>query len=138
LRNQQGRAYPPQIGSVVRLNDNRRHGVSILPTWESHRRDEVKGHSVLRFPFNSAAEYKGGTGRLGSHSSRAGDVLDEPAFYANGTRAHSAMGRYFEIPDVGPIDSRRREPMRSAWSRQARVLHIRHGWGGFPSRTPSR
>ena len=78
-----------QIGSVVELNDSRNNtSVSILPTLGNLTVEmKVKGHNVLRFPFNSAAEYKGGTGSIGiPFLAPWADRLDEPAFYANGTR----------------------------------------------------
>ncbi len=78
-----------QIGSVVELSDNRNNtSVSILPALGNLTVEmKVKGHNVLRFPFNSAAEYKGGTGSIGiPFLAPWADVLDEPAFYANGTR----------------------------------------------------
>jgi aldose 1-epimerase len=84
-----------QIGSVVELNDNRNNtSVSILPTLGNLAVEmKVKGHNVLRFPFNSAAEYKGGSGSIGiPFLAPWADKLDEQAFYANGTRYAFDMG----------------------------------------------
>ena len=84
-----------QIGSVVELNDNRNNtSVSILPTLGNLAVEmKVKGHNVLRFPFKSAAEYKGGSGSIGiPFLAPWADKLDEQAFYANGTRYAFDMG----------------------------------------------
>jgi aldose 1-epimerase len=78
-----------QVGDVVELNDSRNQtAVSILPALGNLTVEmKVKGHNVLRFPFNSAAEYKGGTGSIGiPFLAPWADRLDEQAFYANGTR----------------------------------------------------
>ena len=48
---------------------------------------KVKGHNVLRFPFNSATDYTGGAGSIGiPFLAPWADRLDEQAFYANGRR----------------------------------------------------
>jgi aldose 1-epimerase len=78
-----------QIGTVVELSDTRTQTtVSILPTLGNLAVEmKVKGHNILRFPFESAAEYKGGTGSIGiPFLAPWADRLDEPAFYANGKR----------------------------------------------------
>ena len=78
-----------QVGAVVELNDSRNQtAVSILPGLGNLAVEmKVKGHNVLRFPFNSAAEYKGGSGSIGiPFLAPWADRLDEPAFYANGKR----------------------------------------------------
>ena len=77
------------VGGVVELTDDRHHTtVSILPTLGNLAVEmKVKGHNVLRFPFSSAADYKGGTGSIGiPFLAPWADRLDEPAFYANGRR----------------------------------------------------
>ena len=78
-----------QIGSVVQLNDGARQTtVSILPALGNLAVEmKVKGHNVLRFPYESAAEYKGGAGSIGiPFLAPWADRLDEQAFYANGKR----------------------------------------------------
>lgn len=78
-----------QIGSVVELSDSRAQTTaSILPTFGNLTVEmKVKGHNVLRFPFESAAEYKGGAGSIGiPFLAPWADRLDEQAFYANGKR----------------------------------------------------
>src|SRR5688572_8275912 len=77
------------IGAVVELIDTRNQtAVSILPALGNLTVEmKVKGHNVLRFPFESAAEYKGGTGSIGiPFLAPWADRLDEQAFYANGKR----------------------------------------------------
>jgi aldose 1-epimerase len=77
------------IGTVVELSDSRTQTtVSIIPTLGNLAVEmKVKGHNVLRFPFESAAEYKGGTGSIGiPFLAPWADRLDEQAFYANGKR----------------------------------------------------
>ena len=78
-----------QIGTVVELNDAASQtSVSILPSLGNIAVEmKVKGHNVLRFPFQTAAEYKGGTGSIGiPFLAPWADRLDEQAFYANGKR----------------------------------------------------
>src|SRR5687767_4358715 len=78
-----------QTGVVVELNDSRNQTtVSILPTLGNLTVEmKVKGHNVLRFPFESAADYTGGSGLIGiPFLAPWADRLDEQAFYANGKR----------------------------------------------------
>src|SRR5687768_241570 len=78
-----------QVGGVVELSDDRHQTiVSILPALGNLAVEmKVKGHNVLRFPFASAADYKGGTGSIGiPFLAPWADRLDEQAFYANGRR----------------------------------------------------
>ena len=78
-----------QVGSVVELTDPAHQtSVAILPAFGNLAVEmKVKGHNVLRFPFASAGEYKGGTGSIGiPFLAPWADRLDEQAFYANGTR----------------------------------------------------
>ena len=78
-----------QAGTVVQLNDSgSQTAVSIIPTLGNLAVEmKVKGHNVLRFPFESAAAYKGGAGSIGiPFLAPWADRLDEQAFYANGTR----------------------------------------------------
>lgn len=78
-----------QIDTVVELSDSRTQTtVSILPALGNLTVEmKVKGHNVLRFPFESAAGYKGGTGSIGiPFLAPWADRLDEQAFYANGKR----------------------------------------------------
>src|SRR5687767_10203551 len=87
-------ALPPlysarHVGTVVELSDSRTQTtVSIIPTLGNLAVEmKVKAHNVLRFPFASAAEYKGGTGSIGiPFLAPWADRLDEQAFYANGKR----------------------------------------------------
>ena len=55
------------VGAVVELIDTRNQTtVSILPALGNLTVEmKVKGHNVLRFPFTSAADYKGGSGSIG-------------------------------------------------------------------------
>ncbi len=78
-----------QVGTVVELTDSRNQTtVSIIPSLGNLAVEmKVKGHNVLRFPFTSAADYKGGTGSIGiPFLAPWADRLDEQAFYANGKR----------------------------------------------------
>ena len=78
-----------QTGSIVELIDSgRQTTVSILPAMGNLAVEmKVKGHNVLRFPFDSAAAYKGGAGSIGiPFLAPWADRLDEQAFYANGKR----------------------------------------------------
>ena len=56
-----------QAGALVQLNDSEHQtAVSIIPTLGNITVEmKVKGHNVLRFPFESAAEYKGGASSVG-------------------------------------------------------------------------
>lgn len=77
------------VGAVVELADDRHQTiVTILPALGNLAVEmKVKGHNVLRFPFASAADYKGGTGSIGiPFLAPWADRLDEQAFYANGRR----------------------------------------------------
>ena len=117
-----------QIGSVVELNDTRNNtSVSILPALGNLTVEmKVKGHNVLRFPFNSAAEYKGGSGSIGiPFLAPWADRLDEQAFYANGRRYPFDMslgnvrgenpihGFLTTVPDWNVVESR--ADGQSAW-----------------------
>jgi aldose 1-epimerase len=76
-------------GAVVELHDDLHDTtVSILPTHGNLTVEmKVKGHNVLRFPFTSAADYKGGAGSIGiPFLAPWADRPDEQAFYANGRR----------------------------------------------------
>jgi aldose 1-epimerase len=77
------------IGTVVELTDSgHQTTVSVLPAIGNVTVEmKVNGDNVLRFPFESAAEYKGGTGSIGiPFLAPWADRLDEQAFYANGRR----------------------------------------------------
>ena len=117
-----------QVGDVVELNDSRNQtAVSILPALGNLTVEmKVKGHNVLRFPFNSAAEYKGGSGSIGiPFLAPWADRLDEQAFYANGTRypfdmelgnvrgANPIHGFLTSVPDWTVVEARADE--QSAW-----------------------
>ena len=127
-------ASPPQmysarqVGAVVELNDSRNQtAVSILPGLGNLTVEmKVKGHNVLRFPFNSAAEYKGGSGSIGiPFLAPWADRLDEQAFYANGKRyafdmslgnvrgANPIHGFLTSVPDWKVIETR--ADGQSAW-----------------------
>jgi aldose 1-epimerase len=80
-----------RIGGVVRLADTRAETiVSLLPTSGNVTIEmRVRGHNVLRFPYESVDEFRAkdvrgmvGIPFLGPWANR----LDEPAFYANGRR----------------------------------------------------
>jgi aldose 1-epimerase len=76
-------------GPIVELHDRRNETtVSILPALGNLAVEmKIKGHNVLRFPFQSAAEFKGGSGSIGiPFLAPWADRLDEQAFYANGRR----------------------------------------------------
>ena len=78
-----------QSGTVVQLNDSGNEtAVSIIPTLGNLTVEmKVNGHNVLRFPFESAADYTGGAGSVGiPFLAPWADRLDEQAFYANGKR----------------------------------------------------
>ena len=78
-----------QAGTVVQLKDSASQtAVSIIPTLGNFTVEmKVRGHNVLRFPFESAADYKGGGSSIGiPFLAPWADRLDEQAFYANGTR----------------------------------------------------
>jgi aldose 1-epimerase len=117
-----------QIGAVVELNDGRSQtAVSILPTLGNLTVEmKVKGHNVLRFPFKSAADYKGGSGSIGiPFLAPWADRLDEQAFYANGKRYAFDMslgnvrgtnpihGFLTSVPDWTVVETRADE--QSAW-----------------------
>ncbi len=76
-------------GTLVQLTDSvNQTGVSIIPALGNLAVEmKVKGHNVLRFPFESAADFKGGAGSVGiPFLAPWADRLDEQAFYANGRR----------------------------------------------------
>ena len=117
-----------QVGDVVELNDARTQTVvSILPGLGNLTVEmKVKGHNVLRFPFNSAAEYKGGSGSIGiPFLAPWADRLDEQAFYANGKRyafdmslgnvrgANPIHGFLTSVPDWKVVETR--ADGQSAW-----------------------
>jgi aldose 1-epimerase len=117
-----------QIGTVVELNDAASQtSVSILPSLGNIAVEmKVKGHNVLRFPFQTAAEYKGGTGSIGiPFLAPWADRLDEQAFYANGKRYAFDMalgnvrgtnpihGFLMNVPDWKVVDVR--ADGESAW-----------------------
>ena len=117
-----------QIGTVVELNDAASQtSVSILPSLGNIAVEmKVKGHNVLRFPFQTAAEYKGGTGSIGiPFLAPWADRLDEQAFYANGKRYAFDMalgnvrgtnpihGFLMNVPDWQVVDVR--ADGQSAW-----------------------
>ena len=110
-----------QVGAVVELTDSRSQTlVSILPGLGNLTVEmKVKGHNVLRFPFDSAAEYKGGSGSMGiPFLAPWADRLDEQAFYANGKRyafdmslgnvrgANPIHGFLSSVPDWKVIETR--------------------------------
>jgi aldose 1-epimerase len=70
------------------MDSRNQTSVAIMPAFGNITVEmKVKGHNVLRFPFQSAAEYKGGTGSIGiPFLAPWADRLDEQAFYANGKR----------------------------------------------------
>jgi len=129
---QQAKPSPPYsarlAGAVVELIDSRSQtSVSILPALGNLTVEmKVKGHNVLRFPFQSAAEYTGGTGSIGiPFLAPWADRLDEQAFYANGTRyafdmalgnvrgANPIHGFLSSVPDWQVVDTR--ADAQSAW-----------------------
>jgi aldose 1-epimerase len=76
-------------GEVVRLEDAKsRTVVSVMPSHGNSAFEmTVKGKKVLRFPFASVEEYKGGRGMSGiPFLAPWANRLDEPAFYANGKK----------------------------------------------------
>ncbi len=78
-----------QEGDVVRLEDGKTQTVvSIMPSHGNSAFDmTVKGKKVLRFPYASVAEYKGGRGMSGiPFLAPWANRLDETAFYANGKK----------------------------------------------------
>jgi aldose 1-epimerase len=79
-----------QQGDVVRLTDRRNATtVSLIPSAGNLTVEmKVKGHNVLRFPYESAEDYKArGGGSIGiPFLAPWADRLDEQAFYANGRR----------------------------------------------------
>jgi aldose 1-epimerase len=117
-----------QIGAVVELTDGRNQTtVSILPAAGNLAVEmKVKGHNVLRFPFQSAAEYTGGSGSIGiPFLAPWADRLDEQAFYANGKRyafdmnlgnvrgANPIHGFLTSVPDWHVVEVR--ADAQSAW-----------------------
>ena len=114
--------------TVVELTDNAHQTtVSIIPTLGNLAVEmKVKGHNVLRFPFESAAAYKGGAGSIGiPFLAPWADRLDEQAFYANGRRyafdmsmgnvrgANPIHGFLMSAPDWNVIEAR--ADGQSAW-----------------------
>jgi len=78
-----------RAGTLVQLTDGaKRTAVSIIPALGNLTVEmTVNGHNVLRFPFESAADYKGGASSIGiPFLAPWADRLDEQAFYANGRR----------------------------------------------------
>jgi aldose 1-epimerase len=76
-------------GEVVRLEDaNSQTVVSVMPSHGNSAFEmAVRGRKVLRFPFASVEEYKGGRGMSGiPFLAPWANRLDEPAFYANGKK----------------------------------------------------
>ncbi len=76
-------------GSVVQLRDIKSQTVvSIIPSAGNLAVEmKIKGQNVLRFPFESAADYKGAGESIGiPFLAPWADRLDEQAFYANGKR----------------------------------------------------
>jgi aldose 1-epimerase len=76
-------------GEVVRLEDAKTQTVvSVMPSHGNSAFEmTVKGKKVLRFPFASVEEYKGGRGMSGiPFLAPWANRLDEPAFYANGKK----------------------------------------------------
>lgn len=117
-----------QVGAVVELTDvSSQTVVSILPGLGNLTVEmKVKGHNVLRFPFDSAAEYKGGSGSIGiPFLAPWADRLDEQAFYANGKRyafdmslgnvrgANPIHGFLTSVPDWKVVETR--ADGESAW-----------------------
>jgi aldose 1-epimerase len=76
-------------GDVVRLEDGTRQTVvSVMPSHgNSAFAMTVKGKKVLRYPYASVEEYKGGRGMSGiPFLAPWANRLDEAAFYANGKK----------------------------------------------------
>jgi aldose 1-epimerase len=76
-------------GDVVQLEDTRNQVVvSILPSVGNQAFElKVKGHNVLRWTSASAADFAARPGMAGiPFLAPWADILDEQAFYANGTR----------------------------------------------------
>ena len=83
--------YAAEItGGIVRLHDTKTETtVSLIPSAGNLVAEmRVRGHNVLRFPYESVADYKGNGGvTLGiPFLAPWADRLDEQAFYANGRR----------------------------------------------------
>ncbi len=128
-------------GQVVELTDTRNQTtVSILPSMGNLAVEmKVKGHNVLRFPFSSASDYKGGTGSIGiPFLAPWADRLDEQAFYANGKRyafdmtlgnvrgANPIHGFLSSVPDWEVLEAR--ADGQSAWV-TSRLEFTKHpGW----------
>jgi len=115
-------------GAVIELIDTRSQTtVSILPGLGNLTVEmKVKGHNVLRFPFESAADYKGGSESIGiPFLAPWADRLDEQAFYANGRRyafdmslgnvrgANPIHGFLTSVPDWNVVETR--ADGQSAW-----------------------
>jgi aldose 1-epimerase len=79
-----------QNGDIVQLDDAKRETrVSIVPSAGNITLEmRVRGHNVLRYPYDSVEEYKSrGGGSIGiPFLGPWADRLDEQAFYANGRR----------------------------------------------------
>jgi aldose 1-epimerase len=76
-------------GDVIQLEDTRNRTVaSILPSVGNQAFElKVKGHNVLRWTYASVADFKSRPGMAGvPFLAPWADILDEQAFYANGTR----------------------------------------------------
>jgi len=76
-------------GGVVRLLDTKHDTlVSIIPSTGNLAVEmKIKGQNVLRFPYETVADYKGAGGSIGiPFLAPWADRLDEQAFYANGKR----------------------------------------------------
>jgi aldose 1-epimerase len=76
-------------GDIVRLYDTKNGTtVSIIPSAGNLAVEmKIKGQNVLRFPYESVADYKGAGGSIGiPFLAPWADRLDEQAFYANGKR----------------------------------------------------
>lgn len=77
------------VGNAIRLHDVHKDTiVSIIPSAGNLAVEmKIKGQNVLRFPYESVADYKGGGGSIGiPFLAPWADRLDEQAFYANGKR----------------------------------------------------
>ena len=91
-------------GEVVRLEDAKSQtAVSVMPSHGNSAFEmTVKAKKVLRFPFASVEEYKGGRGMSGiPFLAPWANRLDEPAFYANGKKYS------FNLDSSHPMESTR-------------------------------
>jgi aldose 1-epimerase len=78
-----------RTGGVVQLEDTKsRTVVSIVPSVGNQAFEmTVKGHNVLRWTYASVADFQARPGMAGiPFLAPWADILDEPAFYANGRR----------------------------------------------------